>query len=108
MADNVLVLTDSQETSLTIAPTDKKGKPAPVESVSWTSSDAGVIALTPAADGLSCLAVAGNPGTAQVSVSVDAEIGDGVVTLTGTLTVNVIGGQAVALGITAGTPVEQA
>lgn len=103
-----LVLTDSQKCSLSIKPVDAKGKPAPVDGVpEWSSSDANVISVSPSADGLSAVIVAGDPGSAQVSVSADAELGSGVTTLTGALDVQVTGGQAVAMSISAGAPEEQ-
>lgn len=96
-------LTDVQKVSLSIAPVDAAGNPAPVETVAWTSSDEKVLTVVAAADGLSAVATAVGPlGTAQVTVSADAQIGDGVTTITGVLDVNVVASQATALGITAG------
>ena len=104
-----MILTDTQEVDLAIQPLDKKGKPAQVDGVpAWVSSDTTIITVTPAADGLSAVATAGNIGHAQVTVSADADLGPGVTTITGVLEIDVAGGQAVSLGITAGTPREQA
>jgi hypothetical protein len=104
-----MLLTDTQEVDLAIKPIDKKGQAAQVDGVPvWVSSDPSVIEITPAADGLSCLAKAGNIGSAQVSVSADADLGEGVVTITGVLDFNVVAGQAVSLSVIAGVPREQA
>jgi len=42
-----------------------------------------------------------------VNVSADADLGDGVTTIAGTLDVTVAASQAVSLNISAGTPVNQ-
>ena len=44
----------------------------------------------------------------QISVSADADLGDGVRTLTGTLDLEIVSGEAVTLSVIAGTPREQA
>jgi hypothetical protein len=41
-------------------------------------------------------------------VSADADLGDGIRTLTGTLDLEIVSGEAVSLGIIAGAPREQA
>lgn len=104
---NTLTLTDSQQATLSIAPTDRKGKPAQVEGVTWTSSDNTKVTVEPAPDGLSAVIKAQDIGTAQVSVGADAQLGDGVTALTGLLNVEVVAGAAVSLGIAAGAPTEQ-
>ena len=104
-----MIITDSQEVDLSIQPVDAKGKPAQVEGApAWVSSDPLVVAIVPSADGLSCVAKAGdNLGHAQVSVSADADLGTGVRTIAGTLDVDVVAGEAVSLSVVAGTPREQ-
>lgn len=104
----LVVLSDSQQVPLAIDPRNKKGNKAPVDGVpQWASSDPNVISVTPSADGLSCLAKAGATGTAQVSVTADADLGSGVTALAGTVDFEVRPGPAVSLGITTGTPEEQ-
>ena len=44
----------------------------------------------------------------QISVSADADLGDGVRTLTGFLDLEIVSGEAVSLGVIAGAPREQA
>ena len=103
-----LILTDSQQVSLAIQPVDKAGNPAPVEGVAWTSSDVTVLVVTAADDGLSAVAAStGKIGTAQVNVTADALIGEGIAEITGVLDVEVKAGQAVALNISAGAPGEK-
>ncbi|MEI7591530.1 MAG: hypothetical protein WCJ49_09535 [Deltaproteobacteria bacterium] len=99
------LLTDVQKVALAITPVDGAGNPAPVEGVIWSSTNPDVLAVVAAEDGLSAVATAVGPlGTAQVSVVADAQIGEGVVELTGVLDVQVVASQAVSLGVVAGIP----
>ena len=61
-------LTDIQQVTLTAAPEDSKGFPT-ADTLTWTVDDPAVVSLQPSDDTLSCLCVAGNPGTATVTVS---------------------------------------
>lgn len=103
------ILLATQEVDLAIQPKDKKGNPAQIDGVpAWLSSNPDVVTLVPAQDGLSCLAKAGTIGTAQVSVTADADLGTGVKQITGMLEINVAAGEAVSVGVIVGTPREQA
>lgn len=104
-----LILTVTQQSTLSIQPVDLRGNPARVDGVpAWTVSSPDVLALTVEADGLSALIRAtGLVGTAQLNVSADADLGEGVVTITGTLDVEVQSAQAVGIVINAGPPTEQ-
>jgi hypothetical protein len=81
------VLTDSQKVQLTISPVTAAGNPAKVDGIpEWGSSDDTILTVEPAADGLSCEAITtGTLGSAQVNVSADVDLGEGVETLTGAL-----------------------
>lgn len=105
----MLILTDSQKVALTFAPKDKRGNPAEVQGPPvWTSSDESVVGLQVADDGLSATAVAAGPiGVAQVSVAADADLGDGVSTITGLLDIQTVAGTATTIDIAAGVPEEQ-
>lgn len=100
-------MTDTQQTTASITPVDAKGQPAQVQagSVQWTGP--AFVTLTPSTDGMSCLIVANGIGSGQVQVSADADLGAGVTTITGTLQVDVVGGQAVGFTINTSAPVEQ-
>jgi hypothetical protein len=102
-------MTDTQQVVLTVAFLDKKGNPAVVQGPpTWASSDPTIVAVTPSADGLSATAVAAGPeGQATVTVTGDADPGDGVVNVTGTLDITIGPSQAVNVGITPGAPTEQ-
>ncbi len=105
----MLVLTDVQKVSLAIAPKSAAGNPAPVDGVpTWSSSDESVLVLTVSDDGLSAEAeTTGKLGTAQVNVSADADLGDGVKTIAGVLDIEVKASEAVTLDISAGTPTDK-
>jgi hypothetical protein len=100
-----LLLTAVQKVSLSISPVDAAGNSAPVEDVSWSSSDESILTVTPSEDGLSCVAeTTGKLGVAQVVVKADARIGEDVNDLTGALDIEVVAAEAVSLGIAAGVP----
>jgi hypothetical protein len=102
-------ITATQNLPLSVTFKDKKGNDAPVQGApEWLVDNPNVIALTPAADGMSCVAGAVGPiGTALVSVRADADLGDGTVHVIGTLDINVTGGAATTVEIVPGTPEEQ-
>lgn len=101
-------LTDTQQFTLTIKPESKPGHPAAVEagSVVWTGPP--FVSITPAADGMSALVKALTVGANDnISVSADADLGAGVVTISGTYEVQVIASQATTIGFEASAPEEQ-
>ena len=105
----MLLITDSQKCALAIAIVDRKGNPASVDGVpAWSSSDATLLTVEAGADGLSAVVTAVGPlGTAQVNVTADADLGGGVKPIAGVLDVQVVGGEAASVNISAGTPEEQ-
>lgn len=96
-------LTDTQQVTLSIAEQDSKGQPVTGDALAWSVDNPGVIALTPSADGYSCLCAAGTDGTATVTVA------DNTVTppLTATDVITVVSGAATSLVISEGTPEDQ-
>jgi hypothetical protein len=111
----MIVLTATQQVSLSISVVDRKGNPARVDGVpTWSVSDATVLTVEPASDGIgsdgmvALVKAVGTLGTAQVRVTADADLGEGVTPLVGVLDVEVLAAQAVAVSIAAGTPEEQA
>jgi len=104
-----LALTATQKVGIAVNPVDAAGNPAKVDGVpTWVSSDESVITLEVATDGLAASAVTtGKLGVAQVQVSADADVGAGVEAIGGVLDIEVLGGKAVALNVTAGVPEEK-
>ncbi len=99
-----LTMKDTEQVVISVTTLDAKGKPAPVQSPTWESSNPVVLALTPSADGMSCAAVAGDPGDARVTFTCDSDLGEGVKALAGTLDVTILPGEAVTVVLAAGLP----
>ncbi len=81
----VSINTDQNFPHVTLTITKADGTAAPVDGVPvWASSDSTVLAVTPAADGMSAVVDTVAPGRpARVTVSADADLGSGVHTITG-------------------------
>jgi hypothetical protein len=96
MAD---ITTDQFFPDVALTITDSKGRPAAVDGVPvWASSDDTVLSVTPAADGMSAVINSVAPGTARATVSADADLGAGVVQITGvTEDVNVTNGSVASV-----------
>jgi hypothetical protein len=92
-------LTDTQQVPLSVEPEDSKGFDTS-DTLTWSSSDTTVISLQPSADTLSCLCVAGNPGTGIVVTVTDG-------TISASDNFDVVAGTAASLVITEGVPEEQ-
>lgn len=105
----MLKMTSSQKATCTVAFKDKKGHPAPVDgSPIWGVDNSELVSIVPSEDGLSCEVSAVGPlGTALVSVQADADMGEGIVPVAGTLEVELVSGAATVVEITAGEPTEQ-
>jgi multidrug efflux pump subunit AcrB len=109
MADQKQVLTDTQQANVTFDVRDAKGHPAQVQGTpEWSTSDPNIVSVTPSADGKSAKIVAGAPGTAQVSVTADADLGDGISNITGVADVQVNGGKASVISLKFDNVTEQA
>lgn len=102
----MLVLTDMQKVDLSISPKSAAGNPALVDGMpTWFVSDEKVLSLTISDDGMSATAMAtGVLGTSQISVEVDADLGEGVRSIVGVLVIEVKASEAVSLDVNAGTP----
>lgn len=108
MADTSIIK-DTQKVSLELKITDAKGNPAKVDGVpEWSSTDSTIVTITPSTDGMTGVAAAVGPlGTASINVLADADLGQGVKTIQGTLDIEVIAGDAVTIQLVPGTPEEQ-
>lgn len=93
-------LKDNQQVDLAVEAVDAKGFDVVGDTITWTASDTTAVTLVPAPDGRSVTVVANSPATGVVLTATDG-------TLTVTDTIDVITGDAVALKITEGMPVNQ-
>jgi hypothetical protein len=109
----MLELTATQKADVNLKVTTAAGRPATLDGVPvWTSSDENVATVDPSGDGMSATvrAVNADGGVCQITASGDADLGAGVVTITGFLDVTVApgaGGQAAVFELVAGPPSEQ-
>lgn len=99
-------LRNDQQTKLAFEFRDKKGAVTAAENATVESSDPSVVAVTANEDGTFNL-VAGNVGTAQINASADARLGDGVKTITGSETIEVVPGEAATIKLTFAEPEDQ-
>lgn len=103
-----MILKATQKVVVGISFKDAEGNAATIDGVpTWGVSDPAVGELEVAADGLSATLRAGSPSVGTVNVSVDADLGDGVKTITGQLDVTVVPGDAVVVEVVAGQPEDQ-
>lgn len=94
-------LPDDATASAAVAYVDAKGKPAKVDGAPvWSSSDPAVFDVAAAADGMSAVVTPGDPGTAQLKVEADADLGAGIVPVVTLVDIDVVAGQAVAGNVT--------
>lgn len=103
-------LTDTQQVTGTVSFVNKKGNPAPVQdgSVVFASSDPAVLeTVVDPASPMTVIVKAKAPGAAQVQCTADADLGDGVKTITLVADFTVVAGEAVGGTISFGTPEEQ-
>jgi len=94
-------LKDTQQVDLAVEAVDAKGFDVVGDTISWTASDTTAVTLVPAPDGKTVTVVANSPAVGVVLTATDNN------GLTVTDTIDVITGDAVALKITEGTPVDQ-
>lgn len=78
------VALNTQQFNVVLAITNSAGAPATVDGVPvWASSDETVVAVTADATGMAATAPCVAPGTARLTVTADADLGAGIVTITG-------------------------
>lgn len=101
-----LILKDNQRVTINVSPVDAKGNPAQVDGAPvWAVVGPGIVTLEPSSDGFTCVATTtGELGTTQLTVTADADVGEGIQTISGLLDLEVVGGVAVGLAIAAGIP----
>jgi hypothetical protein len=101
----LITITNEQKVLVTLAPTTEAGNPATLDGIPTWNVTEGDATLEVAEDGLSAFLVSGAADVnSKIEVSADADLGEGVVTLTDVIDLAVVGASASKLGIVSGTP----
>lgn len=102
-------LADNKKVGASVGFSDARGNDAQVQGAPvWSSSDESIATVVAADDGMTATISATGPlGTAQISVTADADLGDGVVPVGGLLDIEVVASQAVSANISVGEPEDQ-
>lgn len=99
----LITITNEQKVPVTLAPTTEAGNPAILDGAPVWTVVSGDATLEVAEDGLSAFLVSGAADVNSViEVTADADLGEGVVTLTDTIDLAVVAASASALGLVAG------
>jgi hypothetical protein len=102
----LITITNEEKVQVTLTPTTAAGNPATLDGTpTWTVTE-GDATLEVAVDGLSAFLVSGAADVnSKVEVTADADLGEGVVTLTDTIDLAVVAATASVLGATVAAPV---
>ncbi len=101
-----LILTDEQECELSVQFLTAAGNPGAIDGVPvWSVANPALLDLSISDDGLQVLIrTTGMLGSTQVSVTADADLGEGTRPVSAVLDVEVQAAGVVSAGIVAGTP----
>jgi hypothetical protein len=99
----LITITNEQKVQVSLAPVTQAGNPAVLDGVpSWSVTE-GDATLEVAEDGLSAFLVSGAASVnSKISVTADADLGEGVISITDVIDLAVVAATASALGIVAG------
>lgn len=102
-----MFLQDDKSLPVSVEFADAKGNVAKVDGAPvWAVSDESLASLQVAADGMSAMVIPVGPlGSFKLQVKADADLGAGMKEILGEMSIEVIGGEAVAVNIKAGEPV---
>jgi hypothetical protein len=102
----LVTITNEQKVELVLAPVTAAGNPATVDGVPTWEVVSGDATLEVAENGLSCFLVSGEANVNSViTVTADADLGEGVSAITDTIDLAVVAASASSLGLTANAPV---
>ena len=99
----LITITNEEKVPVTLAPLTAAGNPATVDGTPVWAVISGDATLEVSADGMSAYLVSGAANTnSQVTVTADADLGEGVTEITDTLDLAVVAATASQLGATVG------
>lgn len=100
-----ITITNEQKVKVTLTPVTGGGHPAPLDGPPTFEVVDGDSTVQVASDGLSAeLISADDPGTTNILVKADADLGEGVVPISDVIQLVVLGAAATNLGLTVGEP----
>lgn len=104
-----LTLTATQEAVVEVTYADRLGNPANVDGApAWTVSNSSIVEVVATEDpNIFVIRATGTLGTSQVTVTADADLGDGVREILATEDITVVAAEAVNATIVFGAPREQ-
>lgn len=98
-------ITNEEKVKVTLAPVTSTGKPAKLDGKPTWTVTSGASTVVVADDGLSAeLVSADSPETVEILVEADADLGEGVITISEVISLVVSGANASSLGLVVGTP----
>lgn len=98
-------LTNEQKVKVTLAPVTATGKPAPLDGKPTWTVQSGDSTIEASEDGLSAYLISSDtPGDTVIVVEADADLGEGVETLSDAIRLTVEGARAKSLGLAVGEP----
>ena len=101
----LVTITNEQKVQVTLAPLTAAGNPATVDGVPTWSVTSGDATLEVAENGMSAYLVSGAADVnSQITVTADADLGEGVTEITDTIDLAVVSAAASQLGLNVGTP----
>ena len=102
-----IVITNEQKIQVTLTPVTATNKPAQLDGPAVFEVISGTATIEMIADNpLSAFLVSGDlPGDSEIMVSADADLGEGVETISDIIKLTVAGAKAASLGLTVGAPV---
>ena len=101
----LITITNEEKVQVTLAPATAAGNPATLDGIPTWNVIEGDATLEVAVDGLSAFLVSGAADVnSKIEVSADADLGEGVVTLTDVIDLAVVAAGASALGLVVAAP----
>jgi hypothetical protein len=101
-------ITNEQKVKASISPKTPGGKSVAIDGQASWKVVSGDVTVEVAADGLSAdLISSDTPGTSQILIEADADLGSGVVTISEVIELTVEGALATSLGVSLGSPVNK-
>lgn len=102
------IMRGGKRRSIDLVLTDKFGNPAAVDGIpTWDTTGPEICAVEPYPNGMGAIVRAlGKTGTSEISVTVDADMGEGVRTMVGTAAFDVLSGEVSVMALMVGEEVD--